>query len=300
MAIENRRHQCAIPFTDDARDVAGKPKLRVVSFNYQTGISVHNRKHSSLHSDAQMRSSIWRHFAVLLGCSAIFLFLADLLTGAPTRAHGWSGAPVEALRGLSNSLYPMLGVIAAIAVGTARPVRDTLGQAIRVVLVATCLMLLLDVFTMPAQDSVLRAVVDLNGGSVRDVHVVLREYPTLHPRARAETAIVRAGMLLFPVLLVGCVLGLNAWMTDRVVFRFPRDAIVARWALALLFAPAAAALLLSWSSGYAYDILFRGQPLLLPLVPYLPAMACAAIGWRFAARTYRNDVETAGVRTPAA
>ncbi len=300
MAIENRCHQCAIPFTDDARDVAGKPKLRVASFNYQTGMSVHKRTHLSLHSDAQMRSSIWRHFAVLLGCSAIFLFLADLFTGAPTRAHGWRGASMEAFLSLSNSLYPMLGVIAAIAVGTMRPVRDTLRQAIRVVLVATCLMLVLDAFAVPMQDSVLRAAVELKVGAVRDVHVVLREYPALHPRARAQSAIVRAAMLLLPVLLVGCVLGLNAWMTDRVVFRFPRDAMVARWVLALLFAPAATALLLSWSSGYAYDILFRGQPLLLALVPYLPAVACATVGWRFAARTYRGDGVIVGVRTPAA
>lgn len=247
-----------------------------------------------------MRASIWRHFAVLLLCSAIFLFLADLLTGAPTRAHGWSGAPLEALLGLSNSLYLMLGVIAAIAVGTARPVRDTLRQAIRVVLVATCLMLVLDAFAVPLPDSVLRAAVELKVGAVREVHVVLREYPALHPRARAQSAIVRAGALLIPVLLVGCVLGLNAWMTDRVVFRFPRDAIVARWVIALLFAPAATALLLNWSSGYAYDILFRGQPLLLALVPYLPALACAVVAWRFAARTYGVHVPTGAARTPTA
>ncbi len=299
MAIESRCHQCAIPFTDDARDVDGKPNLRIVSFTYQTGMSVHKRTHLSLHSDAQMRSSIWRHFAVLLGCSAIFLFLADLFTGAPTRVHGWRGAPMEAFLSLSNSLYPMLGVIAAIAVGTMRPVRDTLRQAIRVVLVATCLMLVLDAFAVPLQDSVLRAAAELQVGTVRDVHVVLREYPVSHPRAQAQSAIVRAGMLLLPVVLVGCVLGLDAWMTDRVVFRFPRDATVARWALALLFAPAATALLLNWSSGYTYSILFRGQPLLLALVPYLPAIACAAIGWRFAARTYQGDVETVGFRTPA-
>lgn len=247
-----------------------------------------------------MRHSIWRHFAILFTCSAIFLFLADLLTGAPTRAHGWSGAPLEALRSLSNSLYPMLGVIAAIAVGTARPVRDTLARAIRVVLAATCLMVLLDAFAIPAQDSVLRAAMELKVGVVRDVHVIFREYSALDPRARAESAIVRAGMLLLPLLLVGCVLGLNAWMTDRVVFRFPRDSIVVRWVLALLFAPAAAALLLTWSSGYAYSILFRGQPLLLALIPYVPAMACAVIGWRFAARTYRVRVATDASRTPTA
>ena len=299
MAIDNRCHQCAIPFTDDARDVDGKPNLRVVSFNYKTGTSVQCCIIPSP-LDARMRNSIWRHIAVLFTCSVVFLFLADLLTGAPSRARGWSGAPLEAFRGLSNSLYPMLGVIAAIAVGTARPVRNTLRQAMRVVLVATCLMLLLDIFAVPSEDSVLRAAVELQVGTVRDVHVVLREYPVSHPRAQAQSAIVRGGMLLLPVLLIGCVLGLNAWMTDRVVFRFPRDAMVARWVLALLFAPTATALLLSWSSGYAYDILFRGQPLLLSLVPYLPAIACATVGWRFAAQTYRGDGASVGVRTPAA
>ena len=244
-----------------------------------------------------MRSPAWRHLALLTAVAVAFLFAADLLTGAPTRAGGWRGAPLAALQSLPDALYLLLGVVAGISVGTLSPEARNVRQAAGIVAVVTLAMLGLDAWGATLREGgVLRAAIALGSGSLREAHVVLTTYPAGHPRTVAHEALVRAGLLLLPVVLVGLVLGIGAWVNARVIFRAPRDAVVARWVIAWLLVPGATALIVSWSGGYGYETLFRGQPLWLPLVPYVPALALAGVGWRAAARRHDAPEDARGVR----
>lgn len=235
-----------------------------------------------------MRALVWRHLALLSALAVIFLFTVDLVTGAPKRVGGWSGAPLAALQSIPDSLYLMIGPIAAIAVGTLLPDRRNVGEAIRIVLLATAVMLALELLTPSTSGGAVRSALALSADARRQVSVVLQSYPAHHPRLIAEEALLRAGMLLLPTILVGIVLGVGAWIHERVVFRYPRDAVVARWTIALVLVPLAAGLIMNWSMSFGYDILFRGKSLLLVLVPYAPALILSTVGWRVAQRRQRD------------
>ena len=248
-----------------------------------------------------MRALVWRHLALLLALAIVFVFLADLLTGAPKRAGGWSGAPLAALRTIPDALYLLIGPIAAIAVGTLRPDRREVGEAVRITVLATLVMLALGLLAplssggamRSAMRSAMRAALVLDADARHQVSVVLSEYPSQHPRLIAHEGVMRAGMLLLPTVLIGLVLGVGAWLHARVVFRFPRDGMIARWAIALVLVPVAAGTIVNWSASSGYEILFQGRSLLLTLVPYVPALIVGAVGWR-AARRHQNDGQNDG------
>ena len=239
-----------------------------------------------------MRALVWRHLALLSALGVVFVFLADLLTGAPKRAGGWSGAPLAALATIPDALYMLIGPIAAIAVGTLRPDRREVGEAVRITVLATLVMLALGLLTPSssggAMRSAMRAALTLDADARHQVSVVLSEYPSQHPRLIARESVMRAGMLLLPTVLIGMVLGVGAWLHSRVVFRFPRDGVIARWAVALVLVPVAAGAIVNWSASFGYEILFQGRSLLLTLVPYVPALLVGAVGWS-AARRHQND-----------
>ena len=239
-----------------------------------------------------MRALVWRHLALLSALGVVFVFLADLLTGAPKRAGGWSGAPLAALATIPDALYMLIGPIAAIAVGTLRPDRREVGEAVRITVLATLVMLALGLLTPSssggAMRSAMRAALTLDADARHQVSVVLSEYPSQHPRLIARESVMRAGMLLLPTVLIGMVLGVGAWLHSRVIFRFPRDGVIARWAVALVLVPVAAGAIVNWSASFGYEILFQGRSLLLTLVPYVPALLVGAVGWS-AARRHQND-----------
>lgn len=240
-----------------------------------------------------MRALVWRHLALLLALGVVFLFLADLLTGAPKRAGGWSGAPLAALVAIPDALYLLIGPIAAIAVGTLRPGRREVGEAVRVTALATVVMLALGLLAPSSSGGAMRAALALDADARHQVSVVLRDYPIQHPRLIAREGLMRAGMLLLPTVLIGIVLGVGEWMHSRVVFRFPRDGVIARWAIGLVLVPVAAGAIVNWSASFGYDILFQGRSLLLTLVPYVPALIVSAVGWSAAGR-HQNDAQNDG------
>ena len=233
----------------------------------------------------------WRHLVLLVLLGALFVYLADLLTGAQSRVGGWSGAPTEALRSLPEALYPMFALAAAIAVGTLRPYARRVREAIGIVVVVTLAMALLDLISPSSGDvSAFRTISLLSRGTLGDFSMVARSYTLDHPRYIALVATQRGAMLLLPAILVGLVLGLGAWVHARVQFRSSRDAAVARWVLAWVLSIGAIALIMSWSSGYSYEILSLGKPIWLTFVPYIPAGAVSAVGWRAAAHAQEPDM----------
>ena len=240
-----------------------------------------------------MRALVWRHLALLLALGVVFVFLADLLTGAPKRAGGWSGAPLAALAAVPDALYLLIGPIAAIAVGTLRPDRPIVGEAFRIAVIATVVMIALGLVTPSSSGGTMRAALALDVDARHQVSVVLSKYPSQHPRLIALEGVMRAGMLLLPTVLIGIVLGIGEWLHSRVVFRFPRDGVIARWAVGLVLVPVAAGAIVNWSASFGYEILFQGRSLLLTLVPYVPALIVSAVGWS-AARRHQNDAQNDG------
>jgi hypothetical protein len=116
------------------------------------------------------------------------------------------------------------------------------------------------------------------------MHELLRSYPPSHPRMVAADVVERLAFFALPFITMGLVLGISAWLGARVIFRAPRDEVVARWFLAWVLAPVAWVLIPTWSGQSNYRILFLGKSLWLPLVPYLPFLVLAALGWRAAHR----------------
>lgn len=230
-----------------------------------------------------MRISPWRHLVLLSALAIGAVFLIDLLSGAPTRAGGWAGAPREALRGLPDILLPTLAVALAIAVGTLHPDRRSIRQAATMTLVVTLVMIALDV-VLPEPGS-LHTIAAALRGSLGDIREVVAQYPMSHPRRRMVDGLQQGATLLAPFVLVGVALGVGAWIHTRVIFRSPRDGTLARWVVSWILAPGVLGFVMNWSQGNAADVLFRGEPLLLVVVPWAPALVVGALGWRVAART---------------
>lgn len=236
-----------------------------------------------------MRFALWRHFALLLVLASVFLVASMTLTGSAQPAD--ASRLQHALRELPESLYWMLGVVAGIVVGTARPAGRTVRDAAMLVLVATVGMLALSMFAMP--DAGLdgpRVIKAFEAGRVPST-ALSTSYPADHPRIIASETLRQLGMLALPAVLVGVMLGIGAWLDRRVHFRYPRDGVVARWMLSWLLVPGMAAMLLNWSMSYGYDILFRGQPAWIVLLPYVPALVIALVAWRGALHASRNPPE---------
>lgn len=242
-----------------------------------------------------MLSSPWRHFVLLLGLAIMGFYLLEVLSLAQTTSSSGS-VLLNAARELPAILYRVLPAVAGLAVAT-MPI-DGRSTRIALMLVVTVIaaMLLLDSVATPvlAAPSTRGNVIESQGyargaafalSHAREVGETLRVYPVNHARVVASESLGGLALLIMPGILIGLVLGVSAWMRDRVTFRTLRDERVARWVIAWLLVPGAWAFIGNWSLGYQYRILFRGQPIWLILVPYLPALLLATIGWR---RSQRN------------
>jgi hypothetical protein len=229
----------------------------------------------------------WRHLLFLTVLSVGAVFLIDLLSGAPTRAGGWSGAPGAALRALPDILAPTLAVALAIAVGTLPPTAGHTKRAALMTAVVLLLLVSLD-FALPASHA-LPTIVGAFSGSLGDTGEIVTAYDTSHPRRVLLEALQRGGLLLSPVVLAGISLGVAAWIHSRVMFRSPRDGTVARWVVSWALAPGVLAFVLNWAQSAATDVLFRGSPIWHVLVPWTPAMMLAVVGWRAAARSTQSE-----------
>ena len=229
----------------------------------------------------------WRHLLLLTVLSVGAVFLIDLLSGAPTRAGGWSGAPDAALRALPDILAPTLAVALAIAVGTLPP---TAGHTKRAALMTAVVLLLLVGLAFALSGShALPTIVGAFSGSLGDTGEIVTAYDIEHPRRLLLEALQRGGLLLAPVVLAGISLGVAAWIHSRVMFRSPRDGTVARWTVSWVLAPGVLAFVLNWAQSAATDVLFRGSPIWHALVPWTPAMMLAVVGWRAAARSTPSE-----------
>lgn len=229
----------------------------------------------------------WRHLLLLTALSVGAVFLIDLLSGAPTRAGGWPGAPRAALRALPDILVPTLAVALAIAVGTLPPTAGNTRRAAQMTAVVSLLIVFLD-FVLPAAHAV-PTIVGAFSGSLGDTGEIAKAYDTKHPRWLLLEALQRGGLLLSPFVLAGISLGIAKWIHSRVIFRSPRDGTVARWIVSWVLAPGVLAFVLNWTQSVATDVLFRGSPIWHVLVPWTPAMLLALVGWRAAARSTPNE-----------
>lgn len=288
-----------------------------------------------------MQRTIWRQFIVLM-CIALAIPIAQYVSLFHTRLPHVAMSAIlwAALLESPTQFYHLLPVVPAIALGVGYTTRRSARAAVAAVGLTMLIMIVVDVWITPAANrqlaelaahpsrssSALSAAVASppslidSVGALRSMTRLLRErpsalaehlrtYPSAHPRVIAERGVEEAAFLLLPGILVGLVIGIAVWIRARVIFRSKRDEIVARWFLAWIVAPAAFALIGSWSGRYGYDVLFRDGSLWLPLVPYAPFAILGALGWRAALSTSdvaapeleRRSSESRVVsRTPAA
>jgi hypothetical protein len=276
-----------------------------------------------------MQRSPWRQLAVLI-CLALAVPVAQYVTMYHGRAPDASEVAVlwAALLESPRQFYYLLAVVPAIAIGTASVDRRGVRTALAAVGATLLIMVTVDLWISPAADRELatlamhppagwperHATVALPGSPVDSIGVLrtaakylrqpppevgerLRVYPQSHPRLVAERVMEDAAMLLLPFILAGITIGVGLWVRAHVIFRRAADEVIARWFLAWIVAPAAFALIGTWSSRYSYEILFQGGSLWLPLLPYAPFAVLGALGWR-AALNARGPEHT-GLITPS-
>lgn len=267
-----------------------------------------------------MQRSLWRQLVVLI-CLALAVPAAQYASLFHGRAPGASAGMIlwAALLESPQQFYYLLSVTAAIAIGTAYIGRRSVRTALAAVSVVVIVMVAVDVWIAPAADrelrelatrppagwpesrttvvpitlvdsvGVLRTAVTYLREPPRAVGERLRVYPPSHPRIVAERVVEDAAFLLLPLILAGITIGVSAWVRARVMFRSVSDEVVARWFLAWIVAPAAFAVIGTWSRRYGYDILFHGGSLWLPLLPYAPFAILGALGWRAALNAREPD-----------
>jgi hypothetical protein len=226
-----------------------------------------------------MPAPLLRRVLLLTGLAALFVFLADLSTGAPVRAGGWAKAPSEALRSMPDGLVPVLAAVAGIAAATIASGPNVKRQAAWIAIVMTTMMLVTigaSRLTASAAPSKAPQAVQISqhDPSARAVLATADQHQLLAMR-RTE----QIGLLLLPTVLVGIVLGLRSWVNANVIFRTSRSAVTAMRVIGWLASPALCAAIMTWSNGFGYDILFRGNAAATLLIPYGPAAILATLGW---------------------
>ena len=266
-----------------------------------------------------LRTSPWTHLT-LLALAGVAASAARLAAAFHARRpdDGW-GIPLQAaaLHAVSDlGLY--LPIAAGIAVAGVAFARGGVRTAATIAGGTLAALLLLDVAVFPAvaearyqaarragaswpmsmdaseQRSVLsrrgvvRTALAFATGEVRGVDETLTSYPQTHPRLVAVQAIVEAGMLLTPLITVGLIVGVGAWVRRRVIFRNARDEVIARRTIAWVLVPAAMAVLGSWTASYGFEALFRREPLWTGVIPFAPFLVMAAVAWWAGARAARS------------
>lgn len=252
-----------------------------------------------------MRSSAWFHLLVLT-LAFLVLQLGSLVAALHDRrrAAGWDAALERALLEAPSMLFGLLPAAVGIAVATLAFRKGGIRTAAWMVAAVIAVMIAVDTWIGPALDpdrgnsshplggewkGAVRTLIAWMRGEIQGTGEILRTYPPGHPRFVSMEALARGATLLLPVITVGIVLGIGAWMRNRVIFRTGRDEIIARWVVAFLIAPVVAGRVASWSSS-SYEVLFRGKPLWIVLIPYVPFLVLAALGWRAARRAERDAV----------
>ena len=261
-----------------------------------------------------MRNRLWLHFLLLTvaGVAVSVGMLATTLHGRSPES-GWAVALLAGLFQLPHDALVGLPVAAGIAVGTASAGPRGVRGAATLLASVVAIMFMMDLWVAPAAEralvdvartaaarwptpsdtlmpapveahGALRSLATLTTSGFRGSAVTARTYARDHPRVVAVEALTGVGLFLLPFITLGLVLGVEAWVRRRVLFRSRRDELVATWALAWVIAPLGAGLLLSWSGGRQYGVLFRGAPLWSLLLPYAPFLLLATLGWSSAAR----------------
>jgi hypothetical protein len=256
----------------------------------------------------------WLHLA---GLTALAVALEVGSSWLALRSEGTpAGAALsEGLRRAPAFVYAVLPAIAAISCGFLRARSGAPKTALRIALAATACMMVIDV-TAPAAESAFGSRVGILEGDVavqtarapdlgrasatRTVRDALRgdlagfaetqaSYPVLHPRLVLTSATHKAALLMAPVLLVGLIIGIQAWVSDRVVFRQPGDRRIAQSLMAWIVAPGGEALLFTWSHDSKTQVLFGQAPLWTILVPYIPVAIVSGVAWRAALKHSRLE-----------
>lgn len=246
----------------------------------------------------------WLHFAVLVvlaGALEVFtLHSAGDLSGSSLKAF------------LPGYYYGVLPVIAAVSVGMLAFDSSVTRQALILAAVTTVVMVGLDLIpptlTLTEAQQVVfqgdsfrrqsiaselhggnafRTLLSLVRGDLASAGEKLTQYPPDHPRLLVAMALSAGGYVTLPAILMGVVLGVQAWVARNVTFRRPVDERVARVMIAWVLAPFGFYLVTTWLRRIHVQVLFGSSGLAAMLVPYVVLGLIAAVGWVTAWRASR-------------
>lgn len=237
---------------------------------------------------------LWIHFGVLLVLALIAEAIGSGLGQLPEFAFG------------------ILPVLAGIAVGMNSPARSGFRHAVWLSAFVTVVMIFLDVFGSHGSLQVGGRVGAVGGEYVASPRLidftevplmgtvvkalqgdfVIPEgrggrYPVGHPLVTALQAIQKGGHLMLGVLLVGVVVGIQAWVAERVRFIRPTDERVARIVTAWVLAPTLYFFVSMWAQELRIDVMRGSAPVPVVALPFLAVALASAVGWVAAWRVAR-------------
>jgi hypothetical protein len=260
---------------------------------------------------------LWTHFGVLLGL-AVVLFVGGrvLEVGlAGLGSGGTASALAELTRGLPQFLLLVVPVAAGLTMGAAVFSGRLLRHGVSLGVLSVVAMLLLDGVAAPVATrphigdletvDALRvtpqrqvsaydalglpgAIAWFRDGERRArVGEIQTQYAADHPRVIAMRATERLFSFAIPWVLIGIVLGANAWLLRHADFREPADQRMATLMIAWVVVPLIGMILATWSAS-AQNAALRGRPLLFMAVPYIALMALAIVGWKSATQVAKE------------
>jgi hypothetical protein len=263
------------------------------------------------------RNGLWTHFGVLT-VLAVVLFVGgrvlDMGLGS-VGAEGTASTMAEFTRGLPQFLLLVIPVASGLTMGAAVFSGRLLRHGVTLAVLSVVAMILLDGIAAPvttrpyvgdleqvnalgvtpqrqisAYDALglPGALRWLSTGDRSDrIGEILNEYPAEHPRIIAMSAVDRLLSFMLPWILIGIVLGANAWLLRHARFREQADQRMATLMIAWVVVPLIGMILATWSAS-AQNAALRGRPLIFLALPYVALAALAAVGWRSATRVAKE------------
>jgi len=249
----------------------------------------------------------WLHLAIVTGMGVLtqMVIVVGLLQGdgfelTEAIATVWPATP--------GVVYTMLPIAAGASAALVAFRAGTRGRLIRLAMVATLVMLLVDLVAAPklvpshtwlavstegqiageglfdqARESVTRDLMAVLKGEFGDVsdRGDSRVFSADNPRLRASFAVTKAGLLLLPMIFVALAAGLLSWLQSGVVFTSVRHFRIVAIALAWGVSLGGMALATELSEAARVASMMGSAALTTILLPYVPLAILAWLFWRY-------------------
>ena len=246
----------------------------------------------------------WLHFALLVGVVSTFEVGRMLVDNDPF-----------ALSLVLHTVYQWIPALSGIAVSIAVPDQRLTRRTIPLGLLASALMIGLDLWSSTLQPGLresaglfpdaslgpmaelseaaavswVKVGVDWISGDLGVLNPIVGNYDLSHPRLRAAEALTEGGLILLVFATLGFVIAATSWIRVHVIFRRPESRRTSQIVIAWLTAPLLTDLTRSLAADQRYETLFNDGALWRAIVPSVVFLILGLMAWWYTARYREPD-----------